>query len=92
MGASTIDTLRHRVGTVFHIDEGGIDVELTEIAELRPNSFSVVFEGPAEPVLSQATYTFRADDVSLLIFVVPIGPRDTGAMGYEAVFTSVSPS
>ncbi len=53
-----------------------------------PNSFSLVFEGPPEPVLAQATYTFHHDELGdMQVFIVPIGPRAGDTMGYEAVFT-----
>ena len=89
MDEITIDSFRGRVGTTLHVDEGDIDVELTEVTELRSDAFSVLFEAPAEPVLPQATYTFRTDDdTALSIFVVPLGPSAGGGMVYEAVFTA----
>jgi hypothetical protein len=93
MDDTTIDTLRRGVGTILHVEEGDIDVELTEFSELRPNAYSVLFEGPAEPVLRQSTYTFRTDgDATLKIFIVPLGPGASGAMVYEAVFTATPPT
>lgn len=88
-----IDTLRRRVGMILHVEEGDIDVELTEVSELSPDAYSVLFEGPPEPVLRQSTYTFRMDDdATLLIFIVPLGPGASGAMVYEAVFTAAPPA
>jgi len=50
-------------------------------------AFSLIFRGPAEPVLVQSTRPVRNDGLGTLdIFLVPIGPDKKG-MRYEAVFT-----
>jgi hypothetical protein len=89
-----------RVGQTFRI--GAADgptiaaelVEATEGAEAggtgpdgRPRQqFALVFRGPPEPVLPQATYAVDHDELGRLeIFLVPIGPDGAG-MRYEAVF------
>lgn len=49
--------------------------------------FSVVFRGPAEPLLPQAIYRLEHDRLGTLdLFLVPLGPSADG-MSYEAVFT-----
>jgi hypothetical protein len=48
--------------------------------------FSLVFAGPAAPVLPQSIYRLENDDLGALeIFLVPIG-RDAGGTRYEAAF------
>jgi hypothetical protein len=48
--------------------------------------FSILFRGPLEPVLPQATYPLENDAVGTFeLFIVPVGP-DEGEMQYEAVF------
>jgi hypothetical protein len=48
--------------------------------------FSLVFRGPAAPVLPQGTYPLgHAELEDLELFLVPIGP-DTEGMRYEAAF------
>ena len=48
--------------------------------------FALLFLGPLEPVLPQATYRFEhAAFPSLDIFIVPVGP-DGNRMRYEAIF------
>lgn len=48
--------------------------------------FSLIFQGPSEPLLSQRVYSFRHPLLGGLdIFIVPIGRDDTG-VEYEAVF------
>jgi len=49
--------------------------------------FSVLFSSNEEKGLEQGTYTLQLEDgMELALFIVPIGPDDTG-MRYEAVFT-----
>ena len=54
----------------------------------RPdNAFSLIFRGPADPILPQQTYNLHHAELGTLsIFLVPIGRRRDG-MSYEAVFT-----
>ena len=52
----------------------------------KAHHFSLVFRGAMEPVLEQRIYTLENDNLgSLEIFMVPIGPDNSG-MCYEAVF------
>ena len=49
--------------------------------------FSLVFRGPAEPVLPQRIYRVEHEDLGALeLFLVPIG-RDAESVRYEAIFT-----
>lgn len=73
-------------------------VEVTEHPGGAPGPFrtpfSVVFEGPMEPVMAQGTYRVQSDRLGELeLFLVPVGPRlpaqpgqPPTAMQYEAVF------
>lgn len=96
----TFDQFSGRVGQTFEVGaEGGVRiraelVEATESAEAggpgpdgQPRrQFALVFRGPLEPVLPQATHTVEHDELGRLeIFLVPIGPDGSG-MRYEAVF------
>ena len=48
--------------------------------------FSLVFSGPATPVLPQGTHELHHPELGeLSLFLVPLGPQD-GAMRYEAAF------
>lgn len=50
-------------------------------------AFSLLFLGPARPILPQATYRLEHAEMGAMdIFLVPVGPQ-AGGMGYEAVFT-----
>lgn len=75
--------------------EGGhITLELTECEALPSGGrtegrepFSLLFRGPAEPVLPQRIYRLENDELgSLEIFLVPVA-SDAEATKYEAVFT-----
>ncbi len=72
-----------------------LEFRLAEVSELgepaTPESarrpFSLIFLGPAQPVLPQAIYSFQHPAFDgLEIFIVPLGPR-TGQMQYQAIFT-----
>ncbi len=97
----TLETFSGRIGERFRIDadeSGVLEAELVEATAPagaagspsgRPggrNPFSLVFRGPAEPVLPQRTYRFEHETLGALdLFIVPIGPDESG-MQYEAVF------
>lgn len=75
--------------------ETALSLELIEAAPFRETTlegetrcpFSVVFRGPAEPILYQAIYHLRhAKMGEIELFLVPLGP-DSKGMRYEAVFT-----
>ena len=74
-----------------------IDVELLEATRLecralpvaqplRREPFSLVFRGPVNPWLLQATHAVEHAQLGRLeLFLVPIGPDEHG-MRYEAIF------
>jgi len=85
-----------RVGEEFRLEgpSGAVPLTLVEIVDLarrenpgpRRSPFSLVFRGPAQPVLPQRTYPLENAALGRLeIFLVPIGP-DAAGMRYEAVF------
>ncbi|MCU1390031.1 MAG: hypothetical protein JWL72_3369 [Ilumatobacteraceae bacterium] len=85
------------VGTEFIVDLGGagrVALTLASCERLsagglgpRREPFSLVFHGPAVPVLTQATYAMDHPELGRLdIFIVPIQPNPGGAPRYEAVF------
>jgi len=96
----THDDFSGRVGESFEVtvrDSAALALELAE-TRLGPDlggrgpegqerqQFSLIFTGPATPVLPQATYELdHAELGRLLIFLVPLGPRE-GRMRYEAAF------
>lgn len=48
-------------------------------------SFRLEWRGPADPMLTQATYRFRRGEQLFDMFIVPVG-RDSGGTVYEAIF------
>ena len=53
----------------------------------RRDPYSLVFRGPASPILPQRIYRLRHEHMGdLELFLVPIGPDGEG-MRYEAIFT-----
>jgi hypothetical protein len=88
------------VGEKFVLDAGeagSLELELVESRLHDPDApaqdpsgarapFSLLFRGPAEPILPQATYRLAHRSVGAVeIFIVPIA-RDESGTSYEAVF------
>jgi hypothetical protein len=79
-------------GQTFTIEAGGqqIPLELSAVnpiaASPRPGGgFSLLFRGPREIALPQATYLFTGKNGTHEIFIVPIAADAAGRL-YEAVF------
>lgn len=90
--ALTRDSFTPLLNTVFQIEWGShsIEVELTEVSELRVSrgheAFSLVFRGPGDRYLPQATYRFNHSALGPIdLFIVPIG-QDKHGLYYEAIF------
>ena len=96
----TFDLFDGRVGESFEVSADGVPAVAMELAQATEGSepggtgphgeerrqFSLVFRGPAEPVLPQAIYRVdHAELGELELFLVPIG-RVADGMGYEAAF------
>ncbi len=90
-----VEDFAGRVGETFRLDppeDGPLELELTEARGEGGDShsrqpFSLVFRGPAEPILLQRIWRLEHADLGALeIFLVPIGPDGKG-MRYEAVFS-----
>ena len=91
----TLATFEPRVGDAFALGGTGNDaielvLESATAAGTWPGGrdpFSLVFRGPAQPLLPQATYRLEHAGLGALeIFIVPIG-QDGAVTRYEAVFT-----
>lgn len=91
----TLDTFTPVVGDSFTVgSEGGATVELV-LVEATPQdigpgaprpAFSLLFHGPPDPLLPQATYRFEHASLGEMgIFIVPLG-RDEHGSTYEAFF------
>jgi len=85
-------------GTGFRLEDGTAQdstfvlVEATELSRraglpgAARTPFTLVFRGPADPVLPQRTYALENPALGRLeIFLVPVG-RDAAGVLYEAVF------
>ena len=93
--ALTLATFEPLVGDAFTLDAGAeqpLDLVLESAAQagVRPGArdpFSLIFRGPAEPMLPQAIYPLAHAGLGRLdIFVVPIA-RDDDGVQYQAIFT-----
>ncbi|HEX7278249.1 MAG TPA: hypothetical protein VF255_01370 [Solirubrobacterales bacterium] len=93
--APTLETFTPAVGESFTVGgEGGATVELilAEAAaqDAGPHAprppFSLLFQGPADPLLPQGTYRFQHGSLGALeIFIVPLGRDEHGSV-YQAVY------
>ena len=84
------------VGQTFGVEitgESSIQLTLTEAnlgpwqpPEGSPSAFELMFRGPSDPILPQATYRLTHPELgSLDIFIVPIAHSDERTT-YQAVF------
>lgn len=91
------DAFAPHVGTGFRLAREGdeaIDVRLADVRALgrqpgapREEPFILVFTGPADPILPQATYALEHAELGTLeLFLVPVGRGADGHVAYEAVF------
>lgn len=96
----TADALQPHVGSTFRLDapDGNqYDLQLASVTKVvdkhvdprfRRDSFTLLFHGPAQPYLPQATYPLTHASLGgpHEIFIVPTG-RNADGLLYEAVFT-----
>lgn len=95
LGALTLATFEALVGDRFTV-EGTTPAAIEFVLESataagewpgRRDPFSLLFLGPGEPLLPQATHPLRHPDLGVLeIFLVPIS-RGADGVRYEAIFT-----
>jgi hypothetical protein len=93
----TKQTFEKHLNTTFRVMDksspAAIDVRLAEVSEGRSGSdieqFSILFHGPAEPVLPQMTYAVQHAELGGFdLFLVPVA-ADQSRAEYEAIFSRV---
>lgn len=97
-GSKMSDTLQHenfaaQLNTTFHVvPQSGptVSLKLVEVSEKKvaqiQERFSLLFQGPVQPMLPQQTYTFRHGVMGeFVMFIVPVGQNEQGVK-YEAIF------
>jgi hypothetical protein len=93
----TCESFEKHLGEKFRVvaeEVEGLELELIEASPIKTQQpgatrppFSLVFRGPAEPVMNQQIVPLEHDTMGRLdIFLVPIGPDEQG-MQYEAIFS-----
>ena len=91
----TIDDFTPAVGESFAVVAqcaDGLAIELLEARGMGKSfkdreAFSLLFRGPIDPMLPQATYRLANDRVGEVdIFLVPVA-QTAGGTDYEAIFT-----
>lgn len=86
------ETFQSAVNTIFQVsDESIVALTLVRVQEGRSTDrieqFSLIFHGPAQPLLTQGTrHLIHPTLGELDLFLVPIGTTSEGA-DYEAAFT-----
>ena len=97
LGAVSLETFSPYVGEQFAIDTGSdteLGVTLVEASALASQAsptgrlpFSLLFEGPSEPILPQRIYPLDHPALGRLeLFLVPLQP-ESGQARYQAIFT-----
>ncbi|MDT4952494.1 MAG: hypothetical protein QOJ02_632 [Acidobacteriota bacterium] len=89
----TKEMFSENLNTKFRVQQQSSDpleLELTQLTEgittSRNEQFALLFHGPQNPFLPQATYHVEHERLGELdLFLVPIG-RDQDGFQYEAVF------
>ena len=83
---ATDSTFSPYVGQRFKVNSASVSqLELKEVFNRGPSSFSVFFSGPSEPALNQATYEFEHSELGRFpLFIVP-SRGGGGDQRYEAV-------
>lgn len=92
-----LETFSPFEGEIFNLSSErseSLDLTLRDVRRLGGESdarepFSLIFLGPAEPILPQGIYTLMHERLGPLdIFLVPVGPdRARSGIRYEAVFS-----
>ncbi len=96
LGTVTSETFEPLLGQRFstQLAEEPLQLELRKVQRMQPEAgpdgarspFSLIFVGPAQPLLPQRIYPLEHPDLgSFEIFLVPIGLAD-GELRYQAVF------
>lgn len=75
---------------VQHEQFGDVELELTEVSDVKllgnQEQFAVVFRGPLEAFLGQATHPVAHEQMgNFELFLVPVS-QDANGFNYEAVF------
>lgn len=90
----TIQDFEKLVDTAFEVRSVTSDLHLSLVevramgsGERAGGAFSVLWQGPLEPMLEQSIYTlFQPEFGEQDVFLVPVAEKDAGIQ-YEAVFT-----
>jgi hypothetical protein len=93
LSAIRYDTFRDRVGERFAVPAADIDLVLDTVTDFgagagarEAGAFSLLFRGPADTMLLQATHVLRHPDLGELgLFLVPV-ERTADGYRYEATF------
>ncbi len=98
LGDLTCEQFAGCLNQTFSLECPGADALQLELIQVEPKgrfdperdkrqAFSLLFRGPAEPIVPQANYPLENTALGRLeIFLVPLGPDGKGGANYEAVF------
>jgi len=97
LGTLTYDEAQALVGRTYRVGGNNLELTVTRVIraaehgprpkELKRDSFSIFFRGPADVLLPQRMYDLAGDSETFPnLFIVPVG-RNANGYEYEAVFT-----
>jgi hypothetical protein len=88
----SLGVFSEQLNTEFSLSlpEQTIPLRLSEAVDkgsnARQEQFSLVFQGPLQPVLQQNTYSFKHTQLGeFMLFIVPIGQNGAGIQ-YQVIF------
>ncbi len=98
LGDLTCEQFAGCLNQTFSLEYPGTDALQLELVQVEPKgqfdperdkrqAFSLLFRGPAEPIVPQAMYPLENTTLGRFeIFVVPLGPDGKEGVSYEAIF------
>lgn len=90
----TAEDFSEMEGLVFTASGGDVEIELELIevkkmgsGERKGGAFALLWQGPSDPALTQATYQVSQAKIGTHdVFLVPVAEKEAGYQ-YEAIFT-----
>jgi len=86
MDATVSEQYKKQLGLRFQPQGAEVAITLIKV-EINPIGFTLLFQGPARPILAEGTYEFAVEDGTAHTFhAMPIHTPVPGHQDYQAVF------
>lgn len=92
LSSVTVEAMTSLVGETFTVPHFDLELELVDVDDMSGDTgngrpFSMLFEGPTDRILEQASWPLQIQDDVIELFLVALGPQPSGRFGYEAIFS-----